>query len=86
MNLLESLTAKERKIYEVLRTKQPTSIDVIVNAIGSQQKDSVSARKAAISGIKTMGGKLAAYRLRIKMVEGGRGRGAKGVFLLEAIQ
>lgn len=84
-SLTETLSGKEMKIYNCLKAGAPVPLDRIVEEIGSTQPDEKSRRKAAINGIKTMGGKLAAFNYRIRMVEGGRGKGKKGVFLLEKI-
>lgn len=83
MNLREALSPKERIIFDVLATGQPVSVDKLAEAL---DPSGIHTLKAATNGIKSLAYKIAPFNFRIRMVEGGRGRGSKGVYLLERIR
>lgn len=79
------LSPNESRIFAILQHGMPVGIDRMVELIDSASKKDVSA-KAITATMKMMAQKLATQGYRIRMIEGGRGRGKKGVYKLERIK
>lgn len=79
------LSQLEAKIFQFLQAGVPMSIDRLTDLVGSRSREDI-AKKSITVTIKMMAHKIAPYGYQITMVEGGRGRGKKGVYKLERIK